>query len=207
MKKNITSIAPALLVSPNFWQTNQSWIWNQAAAVLAKTPPVRSHNRYSSVATLERIQQDPLARQIFNVFTSSPRSQYIKNQSLVQHYNQSVPLVLSVYKRYYNVCYHSWDDDVKVLLEFDHQLVLSKRYHTLPCSSTLDWSTFPTRNLSGYCSLGSWSADVIGRLDRLSKHIYLQTWLWHHTKISPYSIQSLASWDQRTTTLHTSDIF
>lgn len=207
MKKNITSIAPADLASPNFWQTNHSWIWNQAAAVLAKITPVKIDNRYSSVATLQKIQQDPLAKQIFDVFVTSPRSVYIKNQTLVPHFNQSVPLVLSVYKRYYNVCYHSWDENVKVLLEFDHQLVLKNRHHVLPSPITLDWKTFPTRDLSGYCSLGSWSADVIGRLDRLSKHIYLQTWLWHHTKISPYSIQSLENWDQRTTTLHTSDIF
>jgi hypothetical protein len=207
MKKNITSIAPADLVSPDFWQVHHSWIWSQAAAVLAKTPPVKIDNHYSSVATLERIVQDPLAKQIFNVFTTSPRSQFIKNQTLVPQFNQSVPLVLMAYKRYYDVGYHSWDDDVKVLLEFDHQLVLSKRYHVLPCVKTLDWSTFPTRDLSGYCSLGSWSGGVIGRLDKLSKHIYLQTWLWHHTKISPYSIQSLEDWDQRHTTLHTSDIF
>jgi hypothetical protein len=207
MKKNITSIAPADLVSPDFWNKNKDWIWSQAAAVLAKTPPVKVYNHYSSVATMERIVQDPLAKQIFNVFTTSPRSQYIKNQSLVPHFNQSIPLVLSVYKRYYNVCYNDWDKDVKVLLEFDHQLVYNNRYHTLPCASTLDWKTFPSRDLSGYCSLGSWSGGVIGRLDRLSKHIYLQTWLWHHTKISPYSIQSLASWDYRQTTLHTSDIF
>jgi hypothetical protein len=207
MKKNILSIAPVLLDSPDFWQTNHTWIWSQAAAVLAKIPPVRVGERYSSVSTMERIQRDPLARQIFKIFTTSPRSKFIKNQSLVSHYNQSVPLVLSVYKRYYDIGYHSWDNNVAVLLEFDHVLVLKNSHHVLPDPITLDWSTFPSRNLSGYCSLGSWSGNVIGTLDRLSKHIYLQTWLWHHTKISLYSIQSLTSWDQRTTTLHTSDIF
>ena len=207
MKKNILQVAPALLASPDFWQVHHTWIWNKAAAVLAKTPPVKIDNHYSSVATMERIVQDPLARQIFDVFTSSPRSRFIKNQSLVPHFNQSVPLVLMAYKKYYNVCYHSWDQSVKVLLEFDHQIVLKNRHHTLVSPDTLDWKTFPSRDLSGYCSLGSWSGGVIGRLDRLSKHIYLQTWLWHHTKISPYSIQSLENWDYRQTTLHTSDIF
>lgn len=207
MKKNILSIAPADLVSPNFWNKNKDWIWNQATAVLAQIPPVRGHNHYSSMATLERIVRDPLAKQIFKIFTTSPRSQFIKNQTLVPHFNQSVPLVLMAYKRYYDVSYHSWDENVCSLLEFDHQIVLKNQHHVLPCARTLDWSTFPTRDLSGYCSLGSWSANVIGRLDRLSKHIYLQTWLWHHTKISPYSIQSLEDWDQRHTTLHTSDIF
>lgn len=207
MKKNILQVDTADLASPNFWQVHHSWIWSQAAAVLAKIPPVKINNHYSSVHTLQKIAQDPLAYSIFKVFTKSPRSVYIKNQSLVQHFNQSVPLVLMAYKKYYNVLYHSWDKDVKLLLEYDHQLVLKNQHHTLQSPATLDWKSFPTRDLSGYCSLGSWSSGVVGTLDRLSKHIYLQTWLWHHTKISPYSIQSLEDWDYRHTTLHTSDIF
>ena len=208
MKKNIEILDSNDLIDPKFWQKNHNWIWNQAAAVLARIPPVMNEDRsYNAVLTLKSIAVHPLAFKIFQVFTTSPRTRFLKNNALVSHFNQSVPLVLSVYKRYYNVDYHSWDDNVRVLLEMDHRLVYNNRATVLPDPTTLDWKMLSGKDYSSYCSLGSWSSDVIGRLDRLSKHIYLQTWLWHHSKINKYSIQSLQNWDHRTTTLHTSDIF
>lgn len=205
MKKKITDLNLQQLTNHDFWKINYDWLFPQTQAILSQIAPVIINNRPSAVHTLDKINQDPLTKVIVNIYKTSPRSVLVSNQTKALDYSQAVPLVLMVYKKFYSVDYHSWTD-MECLLEPLHTSVLNNREINLPHPRTLDWKDLKI-NLSAYCSLGSWESNTIGRLDRLSKHIYLQTWLWHHSKITKYSIQSLENWDHREFTLHTSDIF
>ena len=187
---------------------NWNWFIPQCLATLSQlAPPIKDKQGYCAPATREQIEFIPLARSIFNILTTSPRSLYVLNQTTSNNYNQSIPLVLMSYKLYHNVLYDSWDDPIPLLEPLHITMYNNRKYYTsLPDPSTLDWKTYPVP-LGCHRTPSSWHPETIGVLDRLTKHCYLQTWLWHPNLIDRYSIQGIYNWDQPQISHHNSTIF
>lgn len=194
------------LQSHEWWRKHCDWAFFQAQAHLQKVVPTmcKTVQKYQTHTLVQQFEQDPFLYQLYKIFTTSPRSSIVHNQKS-SPFNATVPLVLMVYKKFYNIPYHSWTE-LHPLLENDHRTVLNNQNLVLPPLSQLSWQTYP-QDLTKYNGLGSWESSVIGKLDRLSKHIYLQTWLWHPSIINAYSIQSLENWDRAQVGFHTSHIF
>ena len=153
---------------------NHNWIIPQCFAHLAQFNPKSLKST-----------RDPLVQKILLLFKYSPRSHWLKHQTLHLMYAQHVPLILASYKTYHNTPYYSWDLDDPFFLEPIHRAIWKNK--SVVCKP-------PHYNKSSwFFHFGG--CDVFQDLDIYTKHLITNTWLWHPQHYTKWQIHSLQSWD------------